>query len=335
VAPSGSAIRSVQAYIVSYHGSSPEKSEGFAVALLMWMIAGMSLLVTAVIHFAQDDIGLAEQRLAEARTEAAARGVALLVARDAALQNFGDAGAPRQISGPQSTDEIGSSDEDGRSRIFTRSYEFGDTFVIASMHPASGFVSLNGGSSEEMRRLFAEIGGVGQAQSANLAGAVIDYRTQRASNTADLENFPGFRAREELLAVQGMRKNIYERVKDYVQPYQRSLLNIDAAPKRLRAVFAGQANQGLGQGAGSAAGTSGKASGAVRSAASDGLVTFESIYRQKAAALAGNDAVAVLVEVVLPDDRLMSYRIWLSDSEQRVIRSERVASSLIRGRNQT
>ena len=61
---------------------------GYALALLMWMIAGMSLLVMAVIHFAQDDIGLAEQRLNEAKSDALARGVAMLALRDEALAPY-------------------------------------------------------------------------------------------------------------------------------------------------------------------------------------------------------------------------------------------------------
>ena len=44
-----------------------QPAQGYAIALLMWMIAGMALLVMAVIHFARDDIGSAEQRLSEAK----------------------------------------------------------------------------------------------------------------------------------------------------------------------------------------------------------------------------------------------------------------------------
>ena len=40
---------------------------GFAIALLLWMIAGMSLTVAAVIHFARFDTSMAELRLREAK----------------------------------------------------------------------------------------------------------------------------------------------------------------------------------------------------------------------------------------------------------------------------
>ena len=55
-----------------------EANQGFALALLLWMIAGMSLTVAAVIHFARTDTGLAELRLTEAKARALGEGVALL-----------------------------------------------------------------------------------------------------------------------------------------------------------------------------------------------------------------------------------------------------------------
>ena len=48
--------------------SSGSQQQGFAIALLLWMIAGMSLMVAAVIHFARDDTGMAELRLKEAKS---------------------------------------------------------------------------------------------------------------------------------------------------------------------------------------------------------------------------------------------------------------------------
>jgi len=38
---------------------------GFAIALLLWMIAGMALTVAAVIHFARHDTSAMELRLME------------------------------------------------------------------------------------------------------------------------------------------------------------------------------------------------------------------------------------------------------------------------------
>ena len=64
--------------------SSRSPQQGFAIALLLWMIAGMST-VAAVIHFARADIAMAELRLDEARAQALGRGAALLAVRDKAM----------------------------------------------------------------------------------------------------------------------------------------------------------------------------------------------------------------------------------------------------------
>ena len=63
------------------------RNSGHAIALLLWMIAGMSLMVTAVIHFARDDTGMAELRLKEAKSLAISRGAALLAVRDRSIRD--------------------------------------------------------------------------------------------------------------------------------------------------------------------------------------------------------------------------------------------------------
>ena len=301
------------------------RDRGFAIALLMWMIAGMSLLVTAVIHFAQDDIGLAEQRLSEARSEAVARGAALLILRDAALAPYlaeGVAGVNRPRNKSRANE---SGDDERRQKVFSQRYEFDGHVVSAAIHPASGFVSIAGGSDNELRRLFVEIGGAEASQSGALVSAVNDYRMQRNPVSAAMSDFLGFRAREELLAVSGMRKSIYDRIKDYVQPYEVTGLNVSAAPSRLRSVFnefapddgaRGIRPAGSGQGRGS------------RGAApvTDGLVTFESLNRQKAAALAANNFSAILVDVDLESGSRAHYRIWVSGGDNTIVHLERSAT---------
>ncbi len=299
-------------------------NRGFAIALLMWMIAGMSLLVTAVIHFAQDDIGLAEQRVSEAKSEALARGVALLVLRDAALAPFRQSEAAGDKSYGDGRD---AEDEARRGEVFSRRYDLDGHTIQASVHPASGFVSLNGGGDEELRKLFSEIGGADEMESEALVMAVNDYRYQRDSISSAMSDFSGFRAREELLAVRGMRKSVYDRVKDYVQPYEGSTLNVPAAPSRLRSVFneAKPSVEGLGGRQGML-----KKQGAARGAlpANDGLVTFESLNRQRAAALASNTVSAVLVDIELSSGVSTSYRVWVSKAQNIVIHAERVVAQL-------
>jgi hypothetical protein len=300
---------------------------GFAIALLMWMIAGMSLLVTAVIHFAQDDIGLAEQRLSEAKSEALARGVALLVLRDAALAPYFDKEGAQ--AGGERRDRVGKKNEENqsRSKIFTQRYMFDGHVASASVHPASGFVSLDGGSEEELRRLFGEIGGADEAKARALAGAVNDYREQRSPVSAAMGDFLGFRAREELLAVTGMRKSIYDRVKDYVQPYEVSGLDVSVAPPGLQSAFGDLGSVAIAQQAGRGEVSRSRGS-AVSSPVEDGLVTFESLNRRKAAALAANTVMAVLVDIELQSGGRTSYQVWVSGAKNAIISAKRTSTTV-------
>ena len=50
-------------------------------------------------------------------------------------------------------------DSDRDSSIFSRRYELADHIAVATVHPASGFVSLNGAPEDELRALFGGIGG--------------------------------------------------------------------------------------------------------------------------------------------------------------------------------
>ena len=75
--------------------NSQSSQNGFALALVLWSIAGMALLVTAVIHFSRDDLDLVELRLLEAKSNALVRGVALLIMRDS------------QMSGEEHTEQQG------------------------------------------------------------------------------------------------------------------------------------------------------------------------------------------------------------------------------------
>ena len=292
---------------------------GYAIALLMWMIAGMSLLVTAVIQFARDDISMAEQRLAEVQSEYIARGVALLALRDLQVDAYLEPQADENISGD------GSGIRNDNDAVFqrysgSRRYQFMGHEAVASVYSSSSFVSLNGASKRELAMLFAEVGGVGEALAAQLADAVIAYRLQEDPVSADMDPFPGFRYREELLAVAGMRRGVYERTRDYVQVYEAGNLFPPKAPLRLRGVFSNE------QSADATASTR-KPTNAGHGDAnrrSDGLISFESIGRERAMQLSGGGVTPVSVDVVLANNNQMSYRVWVADANAQVLRAERI-----------
>ena len=154
------------------------KQTGFAIALLLWMIAGMSLMVAAVIHFAQSDIGMAELRLNEARAQAVGRGAVLLALREKAMKGFAETTAEDVFESP---------DQPERNAAIEYVFAGGMTARV-SIKPANAFVSLNDAAEAELTKLFAEVGGANEGEAAIMAQAVIDYRYQ----------YPGFRATEDI-----------------------------------------------------------------------------------------------------------------------------------------
>jgi hypothetical protein len=300
------------------------RSRGFALALLMWMIAGMSLLVTAVIQLARDDIGLAEQRLREAMSEAVARGATRLILRDAAVAvHLREEAASLHEPWPYGQ-EYERGGGKGRQNVYSQQYELDGHKVTAAIHPASGFVALGGGSDNELRRLFVAIGGVGESEASALVSGVKAYRDQLNSTSAQMSDFLGFRAREEMLAIPGMSKAVFDRVKDYVQPYEVSELDVSAAPRQLRALFGKLVTDDdetlpavVGNVHDSSVGSIGDIS--------DGLVTFESVTKYRAASLAANAFAAVLVDIELAIGGRSSYRIWILATDNTIFRVEQNA----------
>ena len=127
-------------------------SKGHALALLLWMIAGMSLMVTAVIHLARDDIGMAELRLNEAKSRAMARALAYLAARDSALQS--GFVTPQVDSADVDAERAQKSDQQQQDGVFKKQYELGGMTGTVELLPAEAFVSLNTATEEELFRLF-------------------------------------------------------------------------------------------------------------------------------------------------------------------------------------
>ena len=109
--------------------NSASRQDGFAIALLLWMIAGMSLTVAAVIHFAQEDTGMAELRVREAKARALGRGVAYLLLRDSALATYGAASGGAD---PASQSERGEPDSD-KQTLFTKQYRFGRDWTVTNV----------------------------------------------------------------------------------------------------------------------------------------------------------------------------------------------------------
>jgi len=308
-----------QSESLSASSMTKTRQSGYALALLLWMIAGMSLMVTAVIHFARDDISLAEVRIKEAKGRALAGGVAYLAVRDAALKALSPSGEAGGLTY--------GGDEGNVAATFD--YQFDGIEARATIRPASAFVSLNSGSEEELFTMFVAVGGVEPSRAAAIMRGILDYRDQNAPVSREMSDFKGFRFREELLVTGGMTRQVYDRVKDFVHVHRTSGWDPTEAPTELDAMARVQkASSGSSGQKRSVSGRGLGGSAPVRQV--EGAITFESLYRQKALALGrlGEAIGAVVVELSFEDGGRSKYHVWMSRSEEKLIRTEQLSTSV-------
>ena len=196
--------------------SRRSSQQGFAIALVLWTIAGMSLLVAAVIHFARDDIGMAEHRILEAKAAAMTRGAALLMMRargapdSEELEEGEDPGAQKVIK--------------MRESILPLAGYLGDEELkmTARIYPLQGYVSLVSASKAELARLFELVGGADAGLADRYAEIVVAAR----------QEVPLVHP-SQLLSMPGFSKQIYDRIKTYVHAYVSGPLDPASGPPRI------------------------------------------------------------------------------------------------------
>ena len=288
--------------------NAESKQGGFAIALLLWMIAGMSLTVAAVIHFARADTYMAELRVREAKAQALGRGVAYLLLRDSAMATY-DPDAQSVVSGlRQEEEEL----QHTGQQLFTKQYQFGDDWAVSgTLRPSSGFVSLNNADRDELTMLFKGLGKAGEREAVAMAEGVLQYRA----------DFPGFRYPEELLAVADSSRVVYDNVKGYVHTYRTGSLAASSAPTQL-AYLARDAAGAEGDAmpaAGQPAPVNGSGRGRI-----EGRITFESIAEALRNPNGASDLAisAAEMEISLPGGIQLEQTVWVSGAGvQGVLRS--------------
>ena len=302
---------------------------GYALALLLWMITGMSLMVTAVIHFAREDIGLSELRINEAKSQALARGLGYLVSRDMALKEF------EALRSGVENEELDVPDrlEDKNGGVTQRQsvgpYEYGFERALGRVfvRPASGFVSLNNASEAELFRTLVALGQVGSGDAANMTRGIIDYRNQVSPVSREMTDFRGYRFKEELLIAEGMTRSVYDRVKDFVHVHRTSGIDPNSAPLELASIFTGEQGEfGVNQSING--GGNGEQNPPTSVPLSAGPVTFDEIYQiRRSSSNPGTDVKAITVELAFDNGFYSRYVVWMSGSGAKVLRAERLSKS--------
>ena len=199
--------------------SRRSSQQGFAIALVLWTIAGMSLLVAAVIHFARDDIGMAEHRILEAKAAAMTRGAALLMMRargapDGEELEEEDSGVQKATKMRESILPLAGYLEDEELKMTARIY------------PLQGYVSLVSASKAELARLFQLVGGADAGSADRYAEIVVTAR----------QEVPLVHP-SQLLSMPGFSKQIYDRIKTYVHAYVSDPLDPASGPPRIAAAM--------------------------------------------------------------------------------------------------
>lgn len=277
---------------------SRSPQQGFAIALLLWMIAGMSLMVAAVIHFARADIAMAELRLDEARVQALGRGAALLAVRDKAM-------ASQEATLDPAVGERSQAQGEGNER-FTKTYDFGEGWrTRVHLGPAAGLLSLNNASDIELSLLFKHVGKASETDAADLAAAVLTYR----------EAFPGFRYPEELLAIEGASRDVYDRVRGVIHPYRTGALSLADLPPEIRETLGDLLEEEIAS----------SESAGVPGRAAEGQLTFDLIAERKRNPGGTADRRIQVAEVstVSASGQTLKQKIWLSpDNSGAIMRAD-------------
>ena len=282
---------------------------GFALALLLWMIAGMSLMVTAVIHFAQSDIQMAELRLAEAKGRAVSRGTALLAIRDQMFSTSdGEAGA------------------EGDYQPFRREYVLMEGIAAsATIREQNAYTSLNDAGAEELAIVLEGMGRMSAGQAMEMAEQIVNYRDISSDASLTRIGFEGFKAREELLAIPGFSRQVYDLVKDFIHPYGTGSLDHELAPESVSALYTADAGSSGGSRSPNAQ-PSAAEGGPTGGKSNSGPVTFDAIWEQKRRDSMGGGMSdsAQPVEVTLKSaaGQQLRQRVWVSGSGKSILRAE-------------
>ena len=175
---------------------SVERQRGVALGIVVWFIAGMTLLVSGIIAEARIDTRMAQLHYFRAQAAAAGDGaINLALAEQEGMRASGQAGANR-----------------------LQNYQIGPRSVEVRMIPAGVFVNISSEGLQGLRSLFGLAASQAQQQGifwdgspAALAAAVIEFRDGVGGRRGSLFHSP-----EDLLRVPGVTRGVYEAVRNYI-----------------------------------------------------------------------------------------------------------------------
>jgi len=163
------------------------RQRGVALAIVVWFIAGMSLLVAGIVAQARVDTHMAQLHVARAKAVAAGDGAIQLMMVDLMTAQAEGGALP------------------------AGNYRLGDIEVSVVMVPSSGLVDLNSAPVEVLAALFGLAGGLGEEDAQWLAQSVVESRSPGPD-----QGGIKYAAIEDLLRLPGASRALLDAVRDFI-----------------------------------------------------------------------------------------------------------------------
>ena len=176
---------SVPASCVLRLSASARGQKGVALAIVVWFIAGMSLLVAGIVSHARVDTQMAQLHIARAKAVAAGDGAIQLMLGE------------RLFNQDRATDKQGA---------LSAVYQLGSAEVSVMLLPVSALLDLNKAPQAALGTLFVSLALVPEGEANTLAENVVKWRKVNGK----------FRETEDLLRVGGMDRTIFESIRDFI-----------------------------------------------------------------------------------------------------------------------
>ena len=209
--------------------------QGAALVLVMWLVAAMAITVGGALALARDEVNLASARLGEAQTFVIGKGIARLAVLDRARART-------------ATNDDGEVDPAALTRVFTTQYELDGFRIVATVYPASGFVSVAEADPEVWQQLLAGVGALDEGSATSLAQRIVETELKATvAGSGPAGSFQRYSRNrqsragvfvEQLLGVEGMTRAVYDRIRPGISPFNvGSGVDAAAAPPEMRAAF--------------------------------------------------------------------------------------------------
>ena len=194
---------------------------GAALILVVWMVAALSVMVAGTVSISRVEVDQTTRLLNEAKVFTLGRGLAALVLLDRAA-HIQDSDA--LVEDGEFVEK--NADESANESIFRATYDVDGLRVLASVYPKSGFVSISEKDPVVWTALLSTLGGLEQSMAMRLADNIVasDVSASVGTNARSfaaarrvLVQTSGFV--EQLLGVDGMTREVYDRIKRSISPF--------------------------------------------------------------------------------------------------------------------